>query len=370
MRVLMVAHAFPPTIGGVESHLADVMHGLAERGHDVSCLVGGSEDSDEDDVFPVRRRRVLQPRALMDADGGLWHQLEAEIRGAVTDLAPDLVHAHNGHHYGDALCQALLGAAGVPVVNTVHDPVSEGASVSAVAAPWAMTLYVSAFMSRCLPTSGSFRIVPLGIDLDRFTPTGDRHPLLTDLERPVIFHPARLLAWKGVEVGVEAFARVRRTIGSGTLVLCGSEDIITSPWADDGFRSSILERVDRLGLRPHVRLLAFDRRDMPQAYRASDLVWYPTTGDEPLGLVPLEAMACAVPVVVSDSGGLTETVEPGVAGLVVPRGDVEALHRAAVGILTDPDARARLVEAGRRRVTRFGLPRYIDQLESVYQDVV
>ena len=107
---------------------------------------------------------------------------------------------------------------------------------------------------------------------------------------------------------------------------------------------------------------------MPSAYRAADLVWYPTADDEPFGLVPLEAGACGVPVVVTASGGMVETTISGTTALVVPKGDRAALAESALAVLGDESLRSRLVAGAAQHVRRFSLERYVERLENIYTD--
>ena len=89
---------------------------------------------------------------------------------------------------------------------------------------------------------------------------------------------------------------------------------------------------------------------MPGLYAAADIVVYPTVGEEPYGLVPVEAMSCARPVVASRSGGITETILDGVTGFIVPRNDIEALTDRVARLVTDRRLARRLGNSGRRHV--------------------
>ena len=107
-----------------------------------------------------------------------------------------------------------------------------------------------------------------------------------------------------------------------------------------------------LGVADRVRLRGRVGRDgVPALLRSADLVvcmpWY-----EPFGIVPLEAMACGVPVVASAVGGLPDTVVDGVTGVHVPPRDPAALAAAVRALLADPLRRAAFGAAGARRAAR------------------
>jgi glycosyltransferase involved in cell wall biosynthesis len=91
---------------------------------------------------------------------------------------------------------------------------------------------------------------------------------------------------------------------------------------------------------------------------------------EPLGLVPLEAMACATPVVAVAEGGVPETITDGVTGRLLPR-DPRAFSAAVDALLADASARQRLGANGRERVCRdWTWPGAVARLERVLGDVV
>ncbi len=122
---------------------------------------------------------------------------------------------------------------------------------------------------------------------------------------------------------------------------------------------------DRLVLRGRV-----GREAMPALLRSADAVvcvpWY-----EPFGIVPLEAMACGVPVVASAVGGQIDSVLDGVTGVHVPPRDPVALVRALRALLDQPERRAVLGAAGARRAReRFAHERVAAATRAVYCDVL
>jgi glycosyltransferase involved in cell wall biosynthesis len=378
VRILQVTHAYPPTFGGVESHVWDISHGLAARGHDLLVLTGGQPQAGDDSgPVPVRRKPAIGVQPLLAARRGtepeelqpeLLDLLRGIVGAAVDDFGPDVVHLHNGHHFGPELARTCLETGAGLIVNGVHDRVGERLCPHVLDWPWDLVVYASDYLRTALPTQRPAAVRWLGIDTGAFSPHGPSDTRVAELPRPVVFHPARLLRWKGVECGLRAFARMRPVLGGGTLVLCASADIADDPADVAAFRVELTELAERLGVADAVRFLSFDRQRIADAYRAADLIWYPTIDEEPLGLVPPEAMATGTPVVVTRSGGMRETVVDGATGLVVEKADDAGLAEAALQLLTDPALRARLVAGGRERSALFDNDRYVEWLIGAYTE--
>jgi D-inositol-3-phosphate glycosyltransferase len=124
----------------------------------------------------------------------------------------------------------------------------------------------------------------------------------------------------------------------------------------------------QLGVADRVRLAGqVPRKRMPDLLRSADVVacvpWY-----EPFGIVPLEAMACGVPVVATAVGGLTDTVVDGVTGVLVPPRRAAALTSALKALLADPIKRTFMGSAGRDRVeSRYPWSMIAAQSARVYE---
>jgi glycosyltransferase involved in cell wall biosynthesis len=125
------------------------------------------------------------------------------------------------------------------------------------------------------------------------------------------------------------------------------------------------------GVADRVRFLgALPRDRVPALLRSADLVvcvpWY-----EPFGMVPLEAMACARPVVASAVGGLTDSVVEGVTGVLVPPRRPHELAATLHALLADPARTAAMGLAGRdRAASRYGWDRVAAATAEVYHQVV
>jgi glycosyltransferase involved in cell wall biosynthesis len=104
--------------------------------------------------------------------------------------------------------------------------------------------------------------------------------------------------------------------------------------------------------------------EMPALYQRQVCAWVPSLWQEPFGLVSVESQAGGTPVVVSRVGGLPETLEEGVTGLVTPPGDAAALAEATERILADENTWEALSEAGREFAARhFRVARMVAAVE-------
>ncbi len=195
------------------------------------------------------------------------------------------------------------------------------------------------------------RTVPNGVDVAAFHP-GDPDPRVRgDLGQPgagpLVGVVCRLDAWKGVDVFLEAAALLRDLVPSARFAVVGGAIAGQEDHARD------LERLAaRLGLDGVVRFTGwrYGPADMPEVYRALDVLVLPSRQPEPFGLVLLEAMASGVPVVATDQGGPREICVADETGLLVPPGDAAALAGAVRSLLDDPGRAREMGRAGRRRV--------------------
>jgi N-acetyl-alpha-D-glucosaminyl L-malate synthase BshA len=134
-------------------------------------------------------------------------------------------------------------------------------------------------------------------------------------------------------------------------------------------RSSAQALARRLGLQDRVRFLG-TRERVDEIAGMADVFLLPSEL-ESFGLSALEAMACGVPVIGSDAGGLPELVADGETGYLRPVGDVEGMAARCLELLEDDARRKAMGEAGRRRAeTLFNADRIVTQYERYYEKVL
>jgi glycosyltransferase involved in cell wall biosynthesis len=162
----------------------------------------------------------------------------------------------------------------------------------------------------------------------------------------------------------------KRSIGKGTPVLLEALDRIAA--AVPGARFAFAGKGDMaIPARPDLRVLdVLPQAELFALYRAADVIVVPSVWPEPLSRVLLEAMRIGRPVVATAVGGTPEAVEHGVTGLLVPRQDPEALAKAVIELLLDPERRARMGRAAALRArTAFDEERLVAALLDVYREV-
>ena len=116
-----------------------------------------------------------------------------------------------------------------------------------------------------------------------------------------------------------------------------------------------------------VKFRSVPYQEIHNLYEEADVVVYPTVGEEPYGLVPLEAMSMARPIVGSRSGGITETIVDGKTGFLVDRGDALTLADRVEQLLKDPQLAQSMGKVGRKHVLdNFEGSQYAKQLAKRY----
>lgn len=155
----------------------------------------------------------------------------------------------------------------------------------------------------------------------------------------------RITKDKGIVELVQAWKTISESMPEAHLVVVGEFE------PDNRIPTDVVEI---LKSDPKIHLLG-RVKNMPEIYRSVDVVVLPTHR-EGLGQVILEASAMERPVVTTDATGVRDAVVHGQTGLIVPVGDVQALARAILTYLSDPDLRRQHGRAGRTRVLEYFRP--------------
>ncbi|HZE96026.1 MAG TPA: N-acetyl-alpha-D-glucosaminyl L-malate synthase BshA [Planctomycetota bacterium] len=347
-----------PTSGGSGVIASELGMALAARGHEVH-------------LFSYRSPFRLRPHS----DNFQWHEITipqyplfeypsygmaAACRVAEVEL--DVLHCHYAYpHAVSAFLAKEMTGQKLKTVTTLHgtDILLVGQDASFTRATKfglersdAITA-VSAFLRdktlSWFDVSPKIHVIPDFVDARRFSPTaGPRESTIVHVSN---FRPVKRTA-----DAVRALYLIRRRVPA-TLVLVG-----TGPE-----KEAVRELAGRLGILSSVRFIGEDP-EVEAHLRTAGLA-LSTSEFEGFGMSVLEAMACGVPVVATESGGVSEVLSEA-CGRTASVGDVEALAAAAVEILRDQNLARTMGEAGRRRAEElFDVDRVVPQYEALYERV-
>ena len=384
LTVGLVHWALPPTVGGVESHLADYIRLLTQRGVRVVVLTGEREPlkqlADLADIHSKELLHLAGGGELPDDGLECIGELTAWFKRVLTDNRVDVVHAHNLHYFSSAPATALnevCRALDIARHHTFHNYWADGGRLASLVEEWEGRWANSEFVAGLC--AGGYRgsrprTRYMGIDPDRFVcgrkPFEGRDAKADDPAlAPLILQPARLLRWKSPQHSVQMLRLLHDNGYRARLRITDTSRFID--WDDERkkLRADLNEQIDELKLSRWVEFAdEVFYEDMPRLYNEADIVINPSRG-EPLGLVALEAMAAERPVVVTDSGGMTETFAKRTGAVVADNGDLpKNLFEAVRTFLDDPRGAVRSGRRGRRHVVKnFHMNAYVDAMLSAYR---
>jgi glycosyltransferase involved in cell wall biosynthesis len=204
-------------------------------------------------------------------------------------------------------------------------------------------------------------VIPCGVDLNRFRP-GDACAPRGPLRR--IVSVGRLVPRKGFDILIRAMT----AIPDAELLIIGGPE--ASSLSADPEARRLTALAAGLGVAERVRLCgSVSRAEMPGLLRSADVVactpWY-----EPFGIVPVEAMACGVPVLAAAVGGMLDTVVDGMTGLLVPPRCPQRIAEAVAELLDDPARRAAMGSAAAERARMYRWDRVGASTLDVYRGVL
>jgi glycosyltransferase involved in cell wall biosynthesis len=338
-------------IGGSERHLLTLLPALCAEG--VEPVFLGLDDAGWD-VEPFYRELGVETVRLpcpRDVDPGLLRRVRREL----VRLRPDVVHTHLVH----ADVYGTLGSGGAPVVSTKHndDPFRRGPFRFAerlLTRRAARVIAITEALRRfCVDDVGlpaeKVEVVHYGLDeLPR--PWGTNPPIELPEGARVLLCVARLASQKGVDLAVQALARVREVEPRAVLVVLG-------------------EGPERSRLGGEGVFLPGRVGDVAAWYRRAEVLVHPARW-EGFGLALLESMLAAKPVVATRVSSAPEIVADGETGLLVPPDDGGALAEAALALLGDPPRATAMGEAGLARArSEFSVARMAERTVAVYASV-
>lgn len=177
--------------------------------------------------------------------------------------------------------------------------------------------------------------------------------------RPVLLFLGRLGKGKGTYDLLEAVARILPVFPNVEL-LCGG----------DGELEQVAARAKELGIGDNVKILGWVKGEEKQRLLDEAAVYVLPSYIEGMPMGVLEAMAAGVPVITTTVGGIPDAINPGVDGILIEPGDVNALSNAITSLLENADMRVNIGTAGRQKIVEsFSAEKVVPQLEAIYRDL-
>ncbi len=202
-------------------------------------------------------------------------------------------------------------------------------------------------------------VIPNFVDISRFHQTDKEHfkKMLAPNDERILVHVSNFRKVKRVEDAIKVFARVHEVLPSKLLMI-----------GDGPERQNAEELCRHLGVYPEVRFLG-KQEQMDEILSISDLFLLPSQY-ESFGLAALEAMACAVPVISTNAGGIPEINIQGVTGFLSDVGDVDDMAKHAIELLSDDSRLQEAKDAAMEHARTFEKSRIIPIYEALYEQVL
>ncbi|WP_053387307.1 glycosyltransferase family 4 protein [Leucobacter japonicus] len=293
-------------------------------------------------------RRLAAELRRRDVDVLYTHSAKAHLIGGLAGRlagVPVVAHAHDlmgapARGMLDALVQRI-GMAVLPLRRIANSEVTRRS------AGWAAGL--------------DWRVIPCPVAVPQLYRHAD--PVYDDSPPIRLVVLGRLAEWKGQMLAIEAVARLVASGRDVTLDIVGA-----AQFADDETYARQLEAHSaKLGITDRVRFVG--HLDDPfAAMRASHIVLHTSLRPEPFGQVIVEAISCGRPVVVADTAGAVDELEPGVDCVVYPMGDAVALADELAELVDDASLRRRIGRAAMIRARRFSADIVIPEIEAVLRE--
>ena len=353
-----------PHPGGVNEHVRFTYEAMTRMGHDVWIITSkyGRERESEGHVIRLGTGWAAPTNGSIGRVT-LGLRFKQQVREVLERRRFDILHFHEP--LVPFLSPTMLDASETVNIGTFHafGGFSPSYWIGRRFAGWladkldgriAVSGAAMHFINRYFP--GDYRIIPNGVDLERFT-SAQPYEELRDGTLNILF-VGRFEERKGLIHLLKAYHRLRKRKVDARLLIIG----------DGPKRREYRRFVGLRGIRD-VEWLGRESNDEKVRYCASaDIFCAPNTGQESFGIVLLEAMAAGVPIVASDIHGFKRVVERNVQGLLVEPKNHRALAAALYALARDPDLRHQMGDAGREKAPDYSWDRVTERIVDFYYE--
>jgi phosphatidylinositol alpha-mannosyltransferase len=354
-----------PHPGGVNEHVRHTYDAMRRMGHDVWIITSryGRERESEGHVIRLGTGYAFPANGSMGRVTVSW-RFKQRARELLAEHRFDVLHFHEP--FVPFLSPTMLDQSDTVNIATFHafggfSPSYwvggrfAGRLADLLHGRIAVSGAARHFISRYFP--GDYRIIPNGVDLDRFA-HAEPFEELRDGTLNILF-VGRFEERKGLIHLLKAYHRLRKRRVDARLLIIGS-----GPKAREYRRF-----VGLRGVRDVEWLGRVSDDDKARYFASADILCSPATGQESFGIVLLEAMAAGIPIVASDIHGYKNVIQRDVQGLLVEPRNHRALAAALYKLAGDPDLRHRMGDEGRLRAPEYSWDRVTERIVDYYLEV-
>jgi len=384
MRVLMLSWEYPPkSVGGLAQHVYDLTRALSEMNIEVHVLTCGTAGTPEyEKINRVHVHRV-NPYNISSPDFVTWvaqfnvAMLERAIT-LIRDIRFSILHAHDWLVAYTA--RALKHSCNLPLISTIHATewgrnygLHNNTQRHISDIEWWLTyeswrvICCSHYMEGELQhvfqiPRDKLRVIPNGVNPENFAVK--QHKTTRDsfaaLDEKIVFYVGRLVREKGVQVLLNAALKVLAQHPNTKFIIAGK-----GPHME-----ALRHQAAELNIENRVYFTGYIDDDLRNSlYSWSDVAVFPSLY-EPFGIVALEAMAARTPVIISDTGGLSEIIIHGVDGLKFYPGNANSLADMILRVFYEPGLAEKLEERAYHKVKQhFNWQQIAQATVNVYREV-
>lgn len=366
-------------VRGAEAAADNLASVLAQKGHEISIFT--SSASFKSEIEEYNGIKVYRYGTNFKVASGIFSfgLLKNPVKYPV-----DIVHAHISVPMGDIAGLGYAKKKRVPFVVTYHGDLQEdmGGVVRRISVHFYNKYLLDKVLSRAdiiiSPSEhyidesrflGKYRdkivVIPNGINLEDFdigySKEECREKLGLPLDGKIILFLGTLGPHKGPDILVKAMPRIIKEIPDAMLLFVGKGEM----------EKELRLLSKKLGVNKHIKFAGFVGDSFKKAlfYKSADIFAFPSFS-EIFGIVNLEAMACGIPIVASNVGGIPDVVKDEENGLLVPPGDSEVLADVIIYLLENEDVREKMGQNGRDKVKDYSWDRIAKETEKVYYEVL
>lgn len=349
-------------------HIIRWANAMAQRGHEVTVISCANDVANGDSSYHHSVRLIMLKYATP-----LGYYLNAgQLKRIVKREKFDVINVHYASGYGTLGRRAKLKNALLNIWGSdVYDfPYHNSFNLKTIKKNLRYYNHVAS-TSHCMAKQAQslvdreYYITPFGVDTRIFKPMPELKP-----QDKIIFGTVKTLSpVYGIADSIEAFITLyNRLIAENREDLAGK--LYYEIYGKGEQRAWLQGIIDEKGFSERIKLCGFiENSRLPEIYNRFAIACYASVS-ESFGVAAVEAMACGVPVCVTDAEGFAEVVENGVTGLVAPKSDAEAIAENMYQILMNERLRERMGQAGVERVKRlYDWQNNVTHMEEIYKTI-